>query len=340
MYMEILKIKKTSYKIRKGDIMGFTATVLKVFLASPGDTIEERNQVERIIHEWNDLHSEREKVVLLPIRWEKSISSEYSTTLDGQELINKRILLDSDILIMIFKSKLGSPTGRAESGTLEELDIFSKENDDKIGIFFCNTSAPTNTASLLEYQKVVSFREKLQEERRGIYELYDEKRVESFLTRQVSKYTIIQEFEHEKSEEIKENSINQLTTALTEGFLRPDELLLLSFMYEEGYNTIALNMDFKMGTYQSFLTYNSYKNKYTDLLEQTCDRLVDRGILEFLRMKEYTLPYNNEYEDVPQYKLSISAYDKLGRIFKEYKNEVSGLLNQCSDQVVDDGLPF
>lgn len=321
-------------------LLGFQATVLKVFIASPGDTINERNQVEHIIHNWNDLHSEREKVILLPIRWEKSISSEYSTELDGQEMINKKILLDSDILIMIFKSKLGSPTGRFESGTLEELDVFSKDSEDRIGIFFCNTTAPTSTPELLEYQNVVSFREKLQKEHRGIYEIYDERRVESFLTRQVSKYSIKKEIEHENSIKIAEKNVHNIESSLSEGLLRPDELLLLNFIYEEGYNTIELNTQFQMDTYQSFLNIHDYKSKYTDLLYQTCDRLADREILEFIGMKEYIHPYTNEYEEVPQYKLNIKTYDKIGEIFRDYKDRVDELLKQCRKEVFSDDLPF
>lgn len=90
--------------------MGFKAIVLRLFTASPpGDTMEERNQIEQIVHEWNDLNSEREQVMILPIRWEKSMSPEYSLVEDGQ-IINKKLLINSDIKIMLFKSKLGSST--------------------------------------------------------------------------------------------------------------------------------------------------------------------------------------------------------------------------------------
>lgn len=60
--------------------------------------MEERNQIEQIVHEWNDLNSEREKVMVLPIRWEKSISPEYSLSEDGQQIINKKLLINSDII--------------------------------------------------------------------------------------------------------------------------------------------------------------------------------------------------------------------------------------------------
>lgn len=114
--------------------------------------------------------------MLLPIRWEKSLSPEYSIEEDGQEIINKRILQDSDIVIVIIKSKLGTPTSRTKSGTLEEVDIFSKQNASRIGIFFVPIPAPTNTVGLTEYQRVISFREKLEKEKHGVYGYYEQKK--------------------------------------------------------------------------------------------------------------------------------------------------------------------
>jgi hypothetical protein len=50
--------------------MAFDAHVLKVLIASPGDTAEERDAVERSLHGWNASRAEREQVILLPRRWE------------------------------------------------------------------------------------------------------------------------------------------------------------------------------------------------------------------------------------------------------------------------------
>ncbi len=50
--------------------MVFQAHVLKVLIASPGDTAEERDAVEKSIGGWNAYRAEREQTVLLPWRWE------------------------------------------------------------------------------------------------------------------------------------------------------------------------------------------------------------------------------------------------------------------------------
>lgn len=47
--------------------MAYTATVIPVMIASPGDVAEERQVIREMIHEWNDINSARSKVMLTPI---------------------------------------------------------------------------------------------------------------------------------------------------------------------------------------------------------------------------------------------------------------------------------
>ena len=322
--------------------MGFKAIVLKVFIASPGDTLEERNTIEQIVHEWNDLNSEKEKVMLLPIRWERSISPEYSISEDGQQLINKKIVINSDLIVMLLKSKLGSPTKRSESGTLEELAVFSKENAERIGIFFCETIAPSNTSELKDYEKVLSFKETLETGYHGIYGVYNKKAIENFLTRQVAKYTTKLEIETE-NKNLKDSGKDNswiLANNLEKRTLRPDETLLLKFIYTEGHNTIGLSSSFIYDTYYTFLKENGYKEKYKESLDHTCDRLFDRGILEFLEFEESMNPYNYENDEYPRYKLNIKTYDGLGEILDRDKSDIDELLSECKIINIGDDLPF
>ena len=41
--------------------MAYTATVIPVMIASPGDVAEERQVIREMIHEWNDINSARSK---------------------------------------------------------------------------------------------------------------------------------------------------------------------------------------------------------------------------------------------------------------------------------------
>jgi hypothetical protein len=94
---------------------------LDVLIASPGDTTVERDAVERALHEWNDHRGDAENAVLRPRRYEIS-SVPISGRGDAQTVINRQVVDKADIVIGIFYSRLGTPTERASSGTVEELN--------------------------------------------------------------------------------------------------------------------------------------------------------------------------------------------------------------------------
>ncbi len=99
--------------------MTFVATVVRVLIASPSDLRDERDRVERTIHRWNALHAAHVGVVLMPVRWETNASAEMGGA--AQDLINRQIVDESDVLVGMFWTRLGTPTATNVSGTAEEL---------------------------------------------------------------------------------------------------------------------------------------------------------------------------------------------------------------------------
>lgn len=99
--------------------MPFDAQVLRVLIASPGDTRDERDAVERALHDWNATRAAREQVVLLPRRWETNAVPVLGGS--GQVAINQQLLETADIVIALFDSRLGQATEDAVSGTAEEI---------------------------------------------------------------------------------------------------------------------------------------------------------------------------------------------------------------------------
>lgn len=100
--------------------MPFPAQVFRILIASPSDVAEEREIAVRTIQEWNDLNASERELVLLPLRWETHSAPEYGTR--PQEVINRQIVDHCDLLIGIFWTRVGSPTGIADSGTIEEIE--------------------------------------------------------------------------------------------------------------------------------------------------------------------------------------------------------------------------
>lgn len=99
--------------------MAHQAIILNVMIASPSDVAEERQLVRDAIYEWNTIHSKQFGIMLNPVCWETHVAPEMGDR--PQEIINKRILENSDILIGIFWTRLGTPTGEYVSGTVEEI---------------------------------------------------------------------------------------------------------------------------------------------------------------------------------------------------------------------------
>lgn len=103
--------------------MSFDAKVYRVLIASPGDLEQERGVIEAVINDWNASHAADEGMVLLPMRWEHAVP-EYGER--PQAILNRRLVGECDILIGAFWSRVGTPTGGSESGTVEEIEQFAR----------------------------------------------------------------------------------------------------------------------------------------------------------------------------------------------------------------------
>ncbi|NNH39622.1 DUF4062 domain-containing protein [Acinetobacter terrae] len=130
--------------------MAYQATILNVMIASPSDVAEERQLVRDAIYEWNAIHSKQFGVMLNPVGWETHVAPEMGNR--PQEIINQRILNNSDILLAIFWTRLGTETGEYVSGTVEEI---SKHiNSQKLtSIYICDKPIPPSQITE-QYQKL------------------------------------------------------------------------------------------------------------------------------------------------------------------------------------------
>jgi hypothetical protein len=106
--------------------MSFTATVIKVFISSPGDVKEIRTAAEDVCHELMGLQTEQSRMLFEPVLWETDAVPDFSPGSDPQDKLNRQLVEPSDILVAIFWSRLGAPTADAPSGTVSEINRFLK----------------------------------------------------------------------------------------------------------------------------------------------------------------------------------------------------------------------
>lgn len=102
--------------------MSFAAKVVRILLASPSDLQQERAVATEAIYDWNTQHAEAESVVLLPVAWETHATPR--SNVRPQQAINEQLVDKSDLLIGMFWTRLGTSTGVADSGTVEEIERF------------------------------------------------------------------------------------------------------------------------------------------------------------------------------------------------------------------------
>jgi hypothetical protein len=130
--------------------------VHRVFIASPSDVRPSREEARHIIHLWNERNWERERVMLVPLLWE-NMTPELGSR--PQEIINRNLLALATILVCIFWSRIGTPTGRAKSGTLEEIKRFLKKSEaGKAAMVFFSTEPLPHDHDRYQWRELQRFK--------------------------------------------------------------------------------------------------------------------------------------------------------------------------------------
>jgi hypothetical protein len=137
--------------------MSYSAKVFRILIASPSDVEVEREIAVKTIQEWNDLNSAERQVVLLPLRWETHAAPEFGRR--PQQIINEQVVDHCDILVGIFWTRIGSPTGKAESGTLEEIERVAEQGK-LVMLYFSQSKQQPDQLDLEQLAQLREFKSK------------------------------------------------------------------------------------------------------------------------------------------------------------------------------------
>jgi hypothetical protein len=147
--------------------MGYEAIVYKVMIASPSDVISERALIRDMLAEWNIVNSESGRKVLLPVGWETHASPAMGDR--PQSIINKQVLQGCDLLVGVFWTRLGTPTGEYASGSVEEIEEHIKAGK-PVMLYFSDVPIIPSSVDAAQYDELLRFKEAC--ESRGIFETY------------------------------------------------------------------------------------------------------------------------------------------------------------------------
>lgn len=148
--------------------MSYPATVFNVMIASPGDVASERAIVRDVVYEWNSVHSIARKLALLPIGWESHSSPEMGAS--AQQIINGQVLSKCDLLVGVFWTRIGTPTERHLSGTVEEIETHIAAGKPAM-LYFSSQPVALEMVDLEQVQKLKEFKESCRS--RGLFQPYD-----------------------------------------------------------------------------------------------------------------------------------------------------------------------
>jgi hypothetical protein len=136
--------------------MSFKAETYCVLIASPSDLAEERQSATEAVNDWNAQHAVAESVILLPVKWETHVMPQSGVRPQGA--INDQLVHGCDILIGMFWTKIGTSTGVAESGTVEEIDQFVAAGKPAL-LYFSSRPIDPNKIDLRQHKRLRSFKQ-------------------------------------------------------------------------------------------------------------------------------------------------------------------------------------
>ena len=142
--------------------MSHQALVLRLLISAPGDIPSESiTVIRKTISQWNFSHGEQLGIIVLPISWTEHAVAEFGDR--PQELLNQQIVKEADLAVALFRDRLGTPTGKAESGTAEEIKIFAESGKQIAILTDESTRAPLKGQSIEERQRLEKYLDTLSE---------------------------------------------------------------------------------------------------------------------------------------------------------------------------------
>ncbi len=136
---------------------------------------DERKIIERSLHDWNALNAEQMGMGDRP-----------------QGVINRQVVRACDMLIGSFWTRLGSPTGIEESGTVEEIKWFLKNNK-PVMLYYSNRPIPQDRLDLKQIESLNNFKTSIKD--KGLQDSYADgvdlsQKLSRHLTRIVREITV------------------------------------------------------------------------------------------------------------------------------------------------------
>ncbi len=142
--------------------------LIKVLVASPSDVAPEREMAEDVIKKWN-ARTQR-PLMLEAVLWESHAAPETGERVQG--ILNKQIVDECDFAIGIFWTRIGTGTGIAPGGAVEEVERMMAAGK-LVMLYFSNVAYRRKDVDIEQIEALDQFRASLQSN--ALIEEYDER---------------------------------------------------------------------------------------------------------------------------------------------------------------------
>lgn len=140
----------------------------RILLSCPSDMETEREIIQRAVKRINEREASFKKIHFDIKHWSKDVLFSYGTP---QQRINEEIVYPSDLIIALFGSKLGTPTEKYASGTIEEIEKMIEMNKQVFVCFSKKKIVIDGDSEIAEIQNIVKVKE-FQRNYNGLYITY------------------------------------------------------------------------------------------------------------------------------------------------------------------------
>lgn len=98
-----------------------TLALYRIFVAAPSDVREEQAVIRDVVAAWNAVNARHFGIAFEAVSWLTHSVPELGAP--PQDVLNRQILELADVLVGVFWHRLGTTTGSAPSGTVEEIEL-------------------------------------------------------------------------------------------------------------------------------------------------------------------------------------------------------------------------
>jgi hypothetical protein len=134
--------------------MSYSALVLQALVSSPSDLpADHKEAILRAVRNWNNTTARIFGIHFSTTDWKEGGTPAFGEY--AQDVLNEQIVDDSDLGVVVFTDRLGSPTPEHRSGTVEEIERLRRNGKDVAVLLNNCARMPLGSAAAIDQRRAL-----------------------------------------------------------------------------------------------------------------------------------------------------------------------------------------